>query len=82
MDTIGKTGSKMKMFIVFDQMKDEPIRSKALLNIPRVVHLVPVHVIWRQANTVVTASLTVRFDLQSLVWEDKLSTSVALYHLT
>lgn len=62
MDTVGKIGSKMKMFIVFDQMKDEPIRAKALFNIPQVVHLVPVHVIWRQANTV-TAPLNGRFDL-------------------
>lgn len=27
MDTIGKIGSEMKMFIAFDQMKDEPIRA-------------------------------------------------------
>lgn len=80
MDTGGKIGSEMKMFIVFDQMKDEPIRPKALFSIPRIVQLVQVHVIWRQAHTI-TAPLNGRFDLQ-LVWEEKFSTSVALYHPT
>lgn len=81
MDAVGKIGSKKKMFIVFDQMKDEPTRAKALFNIPQVVHLVLVHVIWRQANPVI-APLKGRFDLQSLVWEGKLSNSVAFYHPT
>lgn len=72
----------MKMLIVFDQMKDEPIKANALFNSPLVFQLVTVYVIWRRANTV-TASVNGMVDLQGLqssVWEEMLSTSIALYH--
>lgn len=71
----------MKIFIAFDQMKDEPIRANALFNILLVFQLVIVYVIWRKAETV-TASVNGMFDLQSLVWEEILSASIALYHPT
>lgn len=53
----------MKMFIAFDQMKDEPIRANALFNIPLVVSLAIVYVIWRKQAGTVTTSVNGMFTL-------------------
>lgn len=63
MDTVGKIWSEMKMFIAFDQMKDEPIRANALFNIPLVVSLAIVYVIWRKQAGTVTTSVNGMFTL-------------------
>lgn len=72
MDTVGKIWSEKKMFIAFDQMKDEPVKANALFNIPLVVWLVIVYVIWRKQADTVTASVNGMFTLQSLAWEEML----------
>lgn len=36
MDNVGKILSELKMFIAFNQTKDEPIRANALFGIPLV----------------------------------------------
>lgn len=66
MDTVGKIWSEMKMFMAFDQMKDEPIRANAPFCIPLVVWLVIVYVIWRKQADTITAAVNGMFTLQSL----------------